>query len=147
MRKLGSLEIDNEGDLLDLVLESPQDLESLRFKWKEVNFDMGNDGLGSGNLPELFLNSHMEFLSATLPNLSGITFTLFPSPMVILREADNVEKIINEWKFPLIYLDPPLLGWKSQFIFYFFYFEGFPNATCNTSDMSQHSRTSTLCMP
>lgn len=101
MRKLGSLEIDNEGDLLDLVLESPQDLDSLRFKWKEVNFDMGNDGLGSGNLPELFLNSHMEFLSATLPNLSGITFTLFPSPMVILREADNVEKIINEWKFPL----------------------------------------------
>merc|ERR550539_316085 len=75
-----TLEIENEGDLLDLVLEEPQDLERLRFRWNEVGFDMGNDGL-AGSLSESDLNDHMEFLSATLPNLSGLVITLFPSPM------------------------------------------------------------------
>ena len=81
MRQGATLEIENEGDLLDLVLEEPQDLERLRFRWNEVGFDMGNDGL-AGSLSESDLNDHMEFLSATLPNLSGLVITLFPSPMV-----------------------------------------------------------------
>ena len=75
------MEIENEGDLLDLVLEEPQDLERLRFRWSEVGFDLGNDGL-AGSLSESDLNNHMEFLSTTLPNLSGLAITLFPSPMV-----------------------------------------------------------------
>ena len=84
MRRQGSLELDNEGDLLDLVLETPRDLDSLRFCWTEVTFDMGNDGLPPGNLSEEALNSHMEFLNRVLPDLRGVTFTLFPSPMVKL---------------------------------------------------------------
>ena len=84
MRREGSLELDNEGDLLDLVLETPRDLDSLRFCWREITFDMGNDGLPPGNLSEVALNSHMEFLNRVLPDLTGITFTLFPSPMVTL---------------------------------------------------------------
>ena len=81
MRLGATLEIENEGDLLDLVLEEPKDLERLRFRWSEVGFDMGNDGL-AGSLSESDLNNHMEFLSTTLPNLTGLVITLFPSPMV-----------------------------------------------------------------
>ena len=66
---------------MDLVLEEPKDLERLRFRWREVGFDMGNDGL-AGSLSESDLNNHMEFLSTTLPNLTGLVITLFPSPMV-----------------------------------------------------------------
>jgi len=81
MRRQGTLEIDNEGDLLDLVLETPQDLDRLRFRWSQLTVDMGNDGLTSSNLTEDALNRHMEYLSTTLPNLTNLTLTLFPSPM------------------------------------------------------------------
>ena len=89
MRLGATLEIENEGDLLDLVLEEPQDLERLRFRWSQVGFDMGNDGL-AGSLSESDLNNHMEFLSATLPNLSGIVITLFPSHMVSREPQSNL---------------------------------------------------------
>ena len=81
MRLGAALEIENEGDLLDLVLEEPQDLERLRFRWSQVGFDMGNDGL-AGALSESDLNNHMEFLSTSLPNLTELVITLFPSHMV-----------------------------------------------------------------
>ena len=81
MRLGATLEIENEGDLLDLVLEEPQDLERLSFKWSQVGFDMGNDGLG-GSLSESDLNNQMVFLTTTLSNLTSLVITLFPSPMV-----------------------------------------------------------------
>ena len=69
--------------MLDLVLETSKDLDSLRFKWSELTLDMGNDGLSSSNLSEEALNGHMEFLSSTLPRLTKLTLALFPSPMVV----------------------------------------------------------------
>ena len=82
MRLRGAgLEIENEGDLLDLVLEDPGDLERLRFRWSQVVLDMGNDGL-VGSLSEWDLSQHIQFLSAALSNLTGLVITLFPSPMV-----------------------------------------------------------------
>ena len=82
MRLRGAgLEIENEGDLLDLVLEDPGDLERLRFRWSQLVLDMGNDGL-VGSLSEWDLSQHIQFLSAALSNLTGLVITLFPSPMV-----------------------------------------------------------------
>jgi len=82
-RKWWNLEIENEGDLIGHVIEKPQDLDSLKFKWTSISFDMGNDGL-SGSPSEAALNSHMEFLSNTLPDLKEATITLFPTPMDFL---------------------------------------------------------------
>ena len=81
MRLGATLEIENEGDLLDLVLEEPQDLERLRFRWSQVGLDMGNDGL-TGSLSESDLSQQMQFLTTTLPNLTELVITLFPSHMV-----------------------------------------------------------------
>ena len=61
-RKWWNLEIENEGDLLDIVIEKPADLDQLSFRWKKIGFDMANDGL-SGSPSETALNEHMEFLS------------------------------------------------------------------------------------
>ena len=44
--------IANEGDILDMVIETPQDLERVKFKWTGVHYDMGNDGL-TGPLSEV----------------------------------------------------------------------------------------------
>jgi hypothetical protein len=79
-RKWWNLEIENEGDLLDLVIEQPTDLDNLKFKWKKINFGMGNDGL-SGSPSETALNDQMEFLSSRLPDLEELTLTLFPIPV------------------------------------------------------------------
>jgi len=82
-RKWWNLEIENEGDLIGHVIEKPQDLDTIKFKWKSISFDMGNDGL-SGSPSEAALNSHMEFLSNSLPKLEEVTITLFPTPMDFL---------------------------------------------------------------
>ena len=80
VRKWASLEIENEGDLLEVVLETPSDLERLRFKWSEVGFDMGHDGV-IGPVSETGLNTYMEALTSSLPNLAKLTLTMFPSPL------------------------------------------------------------------
>ena len=90
-RKWWNLEIENEGDLLGLVIEKPQDLDNLRFKWTNISFDMGNDGL-AGSPSETALNSHMEFLSNTLPDLKEVTVTLFPTPIVSFSDKLFIDK-------------------------------------------------------
>jgi len=82
-RKWWNLEIENEGDLLDIVIERPADLDSIKFKWTKINFEMGNDGL-SGSPSETALNGQMEFLTSTVPDLEEITLTMFPTPMDFL---------------------------------------------------------------
>jgi len=77
------VEIENEDDLLDIVIERPEDLDRLTFNWKTVGFDMANDGL-VGSPSDTVLNEQMEFLARTLPNLSSLNLTLFPSPLVFL---------------------------------------------------------------
>ena len=88
-RKWWNLEIENEGDLIGHVIEKPQDLDNLKFKWTNISFDMGNDGL-SGSPSEDALNSQMEFLANTLPHLKEATITLFPTPMVFFLLLINV---------------------------------------------------------
>ena len=87
-RKWWNLEIENEGDLIGHVIETPQDLDSLKFKWTSISFDMGNDGLG-GSPSEAALNSHMEFLDNILPDLKEANVTLFPTPMVSKLEQTS----------------------------------------------------------
>ena len=48
-RKWWNLEIENEGDLLDIVIERPEDLDQLTFNWKMIGFDMANDGLANNH--------------------------------------------------------------------------------------------------
>ena len=74
------MEILNEGDILDIVLETPQDLDNLKFRWTELGFDMGHDGVGSPT-SETGLNTCMENMSNTLTHLSRLTLTLFPTPL------------------------------------------------------------------
>ena len=45
VKKWGTIELENDGDLLDIVLESSQDWERLRFKWSGISIDMGHDGI------------------------------------------------------------------------------------------------------
>ena len=98
-RKWWNLEIENEGDLLDIVIERPEDLDQLTFNWKTIGFDksnilrdvkaylfrfdMANDGL-VGSPSDAVLNDQMEFLARTLPNLVNVNLTLFPSPLAFL---------------------------------------------------------------
>ena len=82
-RKWWNLEIENEGDLLDIVIERPEDLDQLTFNWKTIGFDMANDGL-VGSPSDSALNDQMEFLARTLPNLTNLNLTLFPSPLAFL---------------------------------------------------------------
>jgi len=78
-RRWGSLDIENEGDLLDMVIERPSDLDRVTFAWASMGLDMGNDGL-AGAPSEAELNDHMEFLDRSLPSLNSLSLTLFPSP-------------------------------------------------------------------
>ena len=89
-RKWWTLEIENEGDLLDMVLESPQDLDSLRFKWSGVSYHMDNDGI-YGSPSELSLNSIMENINTTLTNLTQLSFHLFPTP----RDFHTLDAVIS----------------------------------------------------
>ena len=82
-RKWWNLEIENEGDLLDIVIERPEDLDQLTFNWRTIGFDMANDGL-VGSPSDTALNDQMEFLARTLPNLTTLNLTLFPSPLAFL---------------------------------------------------------------
>ena len=82
-RKWWNLEIENEGDLLDIVIERPEDLDLLTFNWKTIGFDMANDGL-VGSPSDAALNDQMEFLARTLPHLDNLNLTLFPSPLAFL---------------------------------------------------------------
>ena len=82
-RKWWNLEIENEGDLLDIVIERPEDLDHLTFNWKTIGFDMANDGL-VGSPSDAALNDQMEFLARTLPHLDNLNLTLFPSPLAFL---------------------------------------------------------------
>ena len=91
-RKWWNLAIENEGDLIGHVIEKPQDLDGLKFKWSSISFDMGNDGL-AGSPSEAALDSHMDFLSNSLPELRDVTITLFPTPMVSLYSC-KVKQIL-----------------------------------------------------
>ena len=82
-RKWWNLDIENEGDLLDIVIERPEDLDHLTFNWKTIGFDMANDGL-VGSPSDAALNDQMEFLARTLPHLDNLNLTLFPSPLAFL---------------------------------------------------------------
>ena len=78
VKKWWSLEIQNEGDLLDMVLESPQDLDRLRFKWTEVGVDMGHDGV-TGSPSEAALDAYMENLGQVVGGVTTLNLTLFPT--------------------------------------------------------------------
>jgi len=78
-KKWWNLEIQNEGDLLDLVLETPQDLARLRFRWASLSIDMGNESL-TGEESEAELAGYCEFLLSALPELVTLQLTLFPAP-------------------------------------------------------------------
>ena len=80
IRRWAILEIENEGDILDIVLESPHDLDNLKFKWSELSFDMGHDGL-AGPMSDMMLNSCMENITSSLTSLSKLDLTLFPTPL------------------------------------------------------------------
>ena len=69
--------IDNEDDILDMVLESPSDLERITFKWTGAHLDMGHDGV-TGSLTGEGLNTHMETVSRIMPSVTKLGLTLFP---------------------------------------------------------------------
>lgn len=79
-QKLWVLEIENEGDLLDKVIEKPGDLAGIKFKWTSLHLEVSNDGFPHG-VSDTLLNNNMEFILETLPNLNQITFIYFPSEM------------------------------------------------------------------
>ena len=88
-RKWWNLEIENEGDLLDIVIERPEDLDHLTFNWKTIGFDMANDGL-VGSPSDAALNDQMEFLARTLPHLDlNLNLTLFSSCISHLPRPDH----------------------------------------------------------
>lgn len=64
-KKWWNLEIQNEGDLLDLVLESPQDLARLRFRWTSLSIDMGNESF-TGEESEAELAGYCEVPSTII---------------------------------------------------------------------------------
>ena len=85
-RKWWNLEIENEGDLLDIVIERPEDLDHLTFNWKTIGFDMANDGL-VGSPSDAALNDQMEFLAGTLSHLDNLN--LFSSCISHLPRPDH----------------------------------------------------------
>jgi len=80
VKKWGTIELENDGDLLDIVLESPQDWDRLKFKWSGFSIDMGHDGILEQQT-ELTLNTYMETLLTSLSNMTKLTLTFFPTPI------------------------------------------------------------------
>jgi len=77
LKKWDSWVIENEGDLLDLVIEQVPDIDNLCFKWTSINVDSGNDGMLE-NMSESDLQNEMQMYHQKLPDLKEMSLNMFP---------------------------------------------------------------------